>query len=327
MKTIRLGVLMDPITSINIKKDTTFAMLFAAQRRGWEVFYLEQSDLFLREGRAYGALRALEVRDDPSNWFTLGEARDMPLAELDVLLMRKDPPVDLEFIYTTLLLDLAERDGVLVVNRPASLRDCNEKLFTSWFPQCTVETLVTREMARLRGFVDELGDVILKPLHGMGGESIFRARRNDPNLSVILETMTARGARTVMAQRFLPEYVEGDKRILMIEGKAVPYALLRIPAEGESRANLAAGGQGVGVELNERDRWICAQVAPELVRRGLMFVGLDVIGGQLTEINVTSPTCVRELDAQYGIDIAAQLMTAIEARLSRPAGTPHSSEG
>ncbi|WP_455384274.1 glutathione synthase [Acidihalobacter prosperus] len=316
MSTHRVAVLMDPISGINIKKDSTFAMLLAAQRRGWSLHYFEQDDLYLRDGRIHASTCPLTVRDDPAGWFELGAAEDAPLAQMDVVLMRKDPPFDLEFMYTTHLLELAEREGVLVVNRPASLRDANEKLFTAWFPQCTVPTLVSRDMQRLRDFASQLGDVILKPLNGMGGESIFRVRAGDPNTSVILETITARGTRTVMAQRFIPEYVEGDRRILLIEGEPVPYALLRVPAAGESRANLAAGGRGEGVELSERDRWIAAEVGPELVRRGLIFVGLDVIGGQLTEINVTSPTCIRELDAQYGIDIGGQLMEAIEARLA-----------
>ncbi|MEJ2479064.1 MAG: glutathione synthase [Acidihalobacter sp.] len=316
MSTHRVAVLMDPISGINIKKDSTFAMLLAAQRRGWSLHYFEQGDLYLRDGRIHASTCALTVQEDPAGWFELGAAQDAPLAEMDVVLMRKDPPFDLEFMYTTHLLELAEREGVLVVNRPASLRDANEKLFTAWFPQCTVPTLVSRDMQRLRDFAAQLGDVVLKPLNGMGGESIFRVRAGDPNTNVILETITARGTRTVMAQRFIPEYVEGDRRILMIEGEPVPYALLRVPAAGESRANLAAGARGEGVELSERDRWIAAEVGPELVRRGLIFVGLDVIGGQLTEINVTSPTCIRELDAQYGIDIGGQLMDAIEARLA-----------
>lgn len=315
MTTRQLAVLMDPISGINIKKDSTFAMLLAAQRRGWSLHYFEQDDLYLNDGRAYARTRLLTVTDDPSGWFELGATEEAPLAQMDAVLMRKDPPFDLEFMYTTHLLELAEREGVLVVNRPASLRDANEKLFTAWFPQCTVPALVSRDMQRLREFAARLGDVIIKPLNGMGGESIFRVKAGDPNTNVIIETITAHGTRSVMAQRFIPEYIEGDRRILLIEGEPVPYALLRVPAVGESRANLAAGGRGEGIELSKRDRWIAAEVGPELVRRGLIFVGLDVIGGQLTEINVTSPTCIRELDAQYGIDIGDQLMQAIEARL------------
>ncbi|HMW28856.1 MAG TPA: glutathione synthase [Plasticicumulans sp.] len=309
----RLGVVMDPIATITIKKDTTFAILLAAQARGWSIRYFEQSDLYLRDGRACGRARALTVRDDRQDWYTLGEPQDEPLAGLDVLLMRKDPPFDLEYIYTTYLLERAEAEGVRVVNRPQSLRDANEKLFTAWFPQCCPPTLATRDMARLRGFVAEHGDAILKPLDGMGGAGIFRVRAGDANLNVIVETLTERGRRTALAQRFIPEISAGDKRILMIDGEPVPYALARIPAEGETRGNLAAGGRGVGQPLSERDRWICAQVGPELRRRGLVFVGLDVIGDWLTEINVTSPTCARELDAQFGLDIGADLMRALEA--------------
>ncbi len=309
----RLGVVMDPIATITIKKDTTFAILLAAQARGWSIRYFEQSDLYLRDGRACGRARALTVRDDRQDWYSLGEPQDEPLAGLDVLLMRKDPPFDLEYIYTTYLLERAEAEGVRVVNRPQSLRDANEKLFTAWFPQCCPPTLATRDMARLRGFVAEHGDAILKPLDGMGGAGIFRVRAGDANLNFIVETLTERGRRTALAQRFIPEISAGDKRILMIDGEPVPYALARIPAEGETRGNLAAGGRGVGQPLSERDRWICAQVGPELRRRGLVFVGLDVIGDWLTEINVTSPTCARELDAQFGLDIGADLMRALEA--------------
>jgi len=310
-----IGVVMDPIAHINIKKDSTFAMLLAARRRGWPVFYMEQQDLWLAEGRVHARMRALEVRDQAVDWFTLGEAMERPLAELDAVLMRKDPPFDMEYLYSTYLLELAEREGCLVVNRPRSLRDANEKLFTAWFPQCCPETVVSRDMARLRRFLGEQQDIVVKPLDGMGGASVFRIRQGDPNTGVILETITQHGKRTVMAQRFLPEYVEGDKRILLVDGEPVPYALARIPASGEARANLAAGGRGEGVPLTERDRWICQQVAPALRERGLLFVGLDVIGDYLTEINVTSPTCIRELDAQYGLDIGGQLMDAIARHL------------
>ena len=223
--------------------------------------------------------------------------------------------MDMEYLYTTYFLEDAERQGTLIVNRPASLRDCNEKLFTGWFPQCCAPSLVSRDAARLRAFIKEYGDVVLKPLDAMGGASVFRVRHNDPNISVILETLTAMGRRTAMAQEFIPEIASGDKRILMVDGEPVPYALARIPAQGETRGNLAAGGRGEGVELSERDYWICEQVGPELRQRGLMFVGLDVIGDYLTEINVTSPTCIRELDALYDLDIAGQLMDCIENKL------------
>ena len=311
-----LGVVMDPIGDIHYKKDSTLAMLLAAQARGWHLHYFEPADLFLRDGVAYGRSRPLRVFADPEGWFELGDATDIPLGELDVILMRKDPPFDMEYIYATYLLELAETAGALVVNRTQSLRDANEKLFAAWFPQCMPPTLVTRDMERMRAFVAEQGEVVLKPLGGMGGASIFVTRQGDPNTSVIIETLTDHGQRYTMAQRYLPEIAQGDKRILLIDGEPVPYALARIPAEGELRGNLAAGGSGVGVPLSERDRWICAQVAPRLREMGLLFVGLDVIGDYLTEINVTSPTCIRELDAQFGLDIAGQLMDAIAVKLA-----------
>ena len=313
--TIRLAVVMDPIGSIRIAKDSTFAMLLAAQARGWELHYLEQPDLYLAQNRAHGRLRPLQVRDDPAGWYTLGDPANRPLAEMDVILMRKDPPFDMDYIYSTYLLELAEAEGVLVVNRPQSLRDANEKLYTAWFPQCTPPTTVSARQDILRAFLAEHGDIILKPLDSMGGASIFRVREGDPNLGVILETLTDHGRRLTMAQRYLPEIRDGDKRILLVDGEPVPYALARIPAPGETRGNLAAGGRGEGVALSERDRWICEQVAPTLREKGLLFVGLDVIGDWLTEINVTSPTCIRELEALYDLDIAGQLMDVIAARL------------
>lgn len=315
--TIKLGVVMDPIATITIKKDTTFAMLLAAQARGWELHYFEQADLYARGDQAFGRSRLLAVRDDKSGWFAFHGERELPLAELDVLLMRKDPPFDMEYIYTTYLLELAEAAGSLVVNKPRSLRDANEKVFALRFPHCCPPTLVSREPARLKTFLGEHDDIVVKPLDGMGGASVFRLRRDDPNLNVILETLTAHGRRLSMAQRYIPEVTAGDKRILLIDGEPVPYALARIPQAGETRANLAAGGRGEGVPLSGRDRWICAQVAPTLRGMGLLFVGLDVIGDYLTEINVTSPTCARELDAQFGLDIGGELMAAIEQRLRR----------
>ncbi len=315
--TIRLGVVMDPIGSIKIHKDSTFAMLLEAQARGWAVRYMEQGDLFLRDGQAFAHHRALKLIEDEHRWHELGDAVTEPLAALDVVLMRKDPPFDMEYVYTTYLLERAEDAGVLVVNKPRSLRDANEKLFTAWFPQCTPPTLVTRSAAQIRGFLAKHGDIILKPLGGMGGESVFRLRRGDPNTNVTIETLTADESRFAMAQRFLPEIAQGDKRILLIDGEPVPYALARIPAEGETRGNLAAGGTGVGAPLGERDRWICAQVGPVLREKGLLFAGLDVIGDYLTEINVTSPTCIRELDRLYGLHISAKIMDVIATRLSR----------
>ncbi len=313
---IKLGVVMDPIGSIKAYKDSTLAMLLAAQARGWPIRYMEQGDLYLRDGKAFARSRALRVFDDAKHWFEWGEETTGALAELDVILMRKDPPFDMEYIYSTYLLERAEEEGVLVVNKPHSLRDCNEKLFTAWFPQCTPPTLVTRAAGRIREFLAEHGDIVLKPLGGMGGESVFRLRRGEPNVNVTIETLTAHESRYAMAQRFLPEIAQGDKRILLVDGEPIPYALARVPAEGESRGNLAAGGTGTGVPLSERDRWICAQVGPTLRDKGLLFVGLDVIGDYLTEINVTSPTCIRELDRQYGLHIADKLMDAIANRLA-----------
>jgi glutathione synthase len=315
--TITLGVVMDPIGDIKFHKDSTLAMLQAAQHRGWELRYMEMSDLYSRDGMAMARMSPLQVFDDEQQWFQLGAAEETPLHQLDVILMRKDPPFDMEYIYATYLLELAENRGTLVVNRPASLRDANEKVFTTHFPQCTTPTLISRRQEQLRAFVSEHQEVILKPLEGMGGASIFKVTASDPNTSVILETLTDYGSRYTMAQRFIPEISEGDKRILLIDGQPVPFALARVPARGELRGNLAAGGTGVGVELSKRDHWICEQVAPKLREMGLIFVGLDVIGDYLTEINVTSPTCIRELDKLYGLDIAGQLMDAIAARLNR----------
>jgi glutathione synthase len=303
---------MDPIALINIKKDTSFAMLLEAQSRGWTLWYMEMNDLYLRDGRAHARARRMSVRRDETRWFEFQEERDAPLDALDAVLMRKDPPFDQEYIYATYLLECAESWGLCVVNKPRSLRDANEKLFTAWFSQCCAPTLVAREARRLREFLREQGEIVLKPLDGMGGASIFRVRENDPNLSVILETMTQHNRRFVMAQRYLPEIVDGDKRILVVNGEAVPYALARIPAHGESRGNLAAGGRAEGRELTERDRWIVSQVGPTLREKGLDFVGLDVIGDYLTEINVTSPTCVQELDKFFGLNISALLLDHVE---------------
>ena len=313
---IRLGVIMDPIGSINFKKDSTLAMLLAAQKKGWTLLYMEQADIYLSKGEAHSLMQPLQVRADANNWYTTGETTPTPLTDLDVILMRKDPPFDMDYIYTTYLLELAENTGVCVVNKPQSLRDANEKLYTAWFPQCTPPTLVTSQADLIRAFLAEHGDIILKPLDTMGGASIFRVQQNDLNTGVIIETLTRLGQRQIMAQRFIPEIRDGDKRILLIDGEPVPYALARIPAKGETRANLAVGGRGVGVALSERDYWICEQVAPTLKDKGLLFVGLDVIGDYLTEINVTSPTCIRELDEQYNLDIGSQLMASIESKLN-----------
>ena len=311
----RLAVVMDPIASISFKKDTTLAMLLAAQQMGWELWYMEQKDLYLSQGKAYGSMRKIDVRYDPKDWFTLGDTVRTPLSEMQVVLMRKDPPVDSEFIYSTYILERAEQEGTLIVNKPQSLRDCNEKVFATRFPQCTPPVLVTRLASLLREFHAEHGDVIFKPLDGMGGSRIFRLRQDDHNVSVIIESLTHHGHQQIMAQKFIPEIAQGDKRILMIDGQHIGYALARIPMANETRGNLAAGGTGKGVELNERDKWICEQVGPTLKAKGLIFVGLDVIGDYLTEINVTSPTCVRELNTIFDLDIAGDLMRCIAGKL------------
>ncbi len=312
---LKIGVVMDPIEHINPHKDSTLAMLLAARRRGWETWVIEPDGLSFRDGRVMARCSRVEVRDDPDDWFTREAPVERPLTDLPIVLMRKDPPFDMEYIYATYLLELAETAGTLVVNKPASLRDANEKAFTLQFPQCTPATLVSRRAEDYRAFLQQHKTIIVKPLDGMGGASIFRISEGDPNTNVILETLLEGGTRTAMAQQFLPEYIEGDKRILLIDGKPVDYALARLPAAGEGRANLAAGGSYKGVELTERDRWICQQVGPELKKRGLIFTGIDVIGDYLTEINVTSPTCIRELDRLYGLDIAADLMDCLAQKI------------
>jgi glutathione synthase len=318
--TLSVAVLMDPIGAIKIAKDSTFAMLLEAQRRGHTLHYFEQGDLALRDGAPWARIAPLSVREDPQGWYTLGAAQWRDLRELDVVLMRKDPPVDAQFIYDSMVLEAAQRGGVAVINDPRALRDCNEKLFALEFPQCIAPTLVARDASELRRFTKEHGEVVLKPLDGMGGRGIFRVRAGDSNLNSMLETLIGGGAhgegrQLTIAQKYLPEISAGDKRILVVDGEPVPYALARIPQGDEFRGNLAAGGRGEGVPLSDRDRWIVDQVAPELRRRGLLFVGLDVIGDSLTEINVTSPTCVRELDAQFGLNIAGQLFDVIEQRV------------
>ncbi|WP_237059139.1 glutathione synthase [Microbulbifer sediminum] len=312
-----LGVVMDPIAKIQFKKDTTLALLLAAQRSGFRLCYFEQGDLYLEDGRPMGRGRPLEVFDNPENWFTLGDVEDMPLGELDTLLMRLDPPFDNEYLYSTYILEGAAREGCLVVNRPQSLRDCNEKIFATTFPQCCPPLIVSRNIQRLRDFHATHRDVIFKPLDGMGGAGIFHVKPDGSNLGAILETLTDDGRRQIMGQRYIPEIKNGDKRILVVNGEAVPYCLARIPEAGETRGNLAAGGRGEARPLTDRDRWIVEQVAPALKERGLLFVGLDVIGDYLTEINVTSPTCVREIDAAYGTDIGGLLMDAITDQLKK----------
>lgn len=312
---IKLGIVMDPISSINIKKDTSFAMLLAAQSRGYELYYMQMGDLYLEDGDAFGLIKPLTVKDDANQWYELGESKDAPLSELDVVLMRKDPPFDTEYIYATYILEQAEQDGVLIVNKPQSLRDANEKLYTAWFPQCTPPTLVTRSMSKIRQFYDKYQDVILKPLDGMGGASIFRVKQGDPNFGVIYETLTNHGQQYAMVQQFIPDITNGDKRILMIDGEPIEYCLARIPAKGETRGNLAAGGKGVAQPISDTDRWIAEQVGPTLKEKGLIFVGLDVIGDKLTEINVTSPTCIKEIESAYDVDITGKLFDSIESKI------------
>jgi len=313
---ISLGIVMDPIGAIKVQKDTSLALLLAAQARGWSLYYMEQRDLFLDGGIAKARVRTLNASDDQSNWYELADEQVMALGDLDTILMRKDPPFDSEYVYSTYILETAQNQGALVVNNPQSLRDCNEKIFATRFPQCCPPLMVSRDAGLLRGFHAQHGDVIFKPLDGMGGDGIFRCRADDPNLGVILETLTHHGQQQIMAQRYIPEINQGDKRILVVDGEAVPYCLARIPAEGETRGNLAAGGTGVAQPLSERDRWIVSQVAPTLKEKGLLFVGLDVIGDYLTEINVTSPTCAREIDQAYDTAIGNRLMEAIEKRLT-----------
>lgn len=315
--TVKLAIVMDPIEGISYKKDSSLAMLWAAADRGWSLHYLTLSDLSLQNGQSYGRAQPLTVRRDPDDFYQLGEPENRPLSDFDVILMRKDPPFDNEYIYATYLLERAEAAGTLVVNRPQSLRDCNEKLFATEFPEIAPEHLVSRDAALLKAFHQEHGDVIFKPLDGMGGSAIFRLKPDDPNVSVIIETLTERGQQQIMAQKYLPEIKEGDKRILIVNGQPVDYALARLPAKGETRGNLAAGGTGRAQPLSDRDREIAERIAPELVKRGLWFVGLDVIGDYLTEINVTSPTCIREIDAAYGTDIGGQLMDAIAEILEK----------
>ncbi len=310
-KPLVMGVVMDPIADITFKKDTTLALLLAAQQHGFALQYMEMPDLFLEQGKARASCRALNVFDDPNRWFSLGEKEEWDMGAMDVILMRKDPPFDNQYIYATYILEAAERDGSLVVNKPQSLRDCNEKIFATHFPQCTPPVLVSRDSNKLKQFHNQHHDVIFKPLDGMGGSGIFRCGPNDPNVSVIIEMLSEYGGSYIMAQKFIPEISNGDKRVLVVNGKAIPYALARIPAQGETRGNLAAGGSGVAQALSDRDHWIVEQVAPTLVEKGLVFVGLDIIGDYLTEINVTSPTCVREIDDAFDTRIGSVLMQEI----------------
>lgn len=312
----KLGIVMDPIESIKPWKDSSFAMMLEAQDRGWEIFYMRINDIYLDGDVSRARYQTVKLTDDDEHWYDVMDSGHCRLDSLDAILMRKDPPFDLEYIYCTYLLEQAEEAGVLVVNKPASLRDCNEKLFTRYFPQCCVETRVSRDAELLVEFINQHQDCIVKPLDGMGGQSIFRVKSGDSNTNVILETVTRLGTSQTMVQRFIPEITEGDKRILLIDGEPVAYALARLPAAGENRGNIAAGASTRGQPLSERDRWLCGQIGPELRKRGLLFVGIDVIGDYVTEINVTSPTCIRELDQEFNLNISADLFNCIESHLA-----------
>jgi len=316
-KPIKLGIVMDPISQVNVKKDSSMAMMFEAQKRGYEIYYMEMKDLYLDQGQCRATSQRVKVFDDAEHWYELDEAKDIAVSELDAVLMRKDPPFDTEFIYATYMLERAEVEGTLIVNKPQSLRDCNEKLFTAWFADLTPRTLVTRNNEKIREFHQKEKDIIIKPLDGMGGSSIFRIKENDANVGVILETLTAHGSQYAMVQEYMPEIKDGDKRILIVNGEPMPYCLARIPAQGETRGNLAAGGRGEARPLSPSDQLIAETIAPELKKRGLYFVGLDVIGDKVTEINVTSPTCIREIEAAYPINISGKLMDAIEENITR----------
>lgn len=311
---IKFAVVMDPLEQLNPNKDSSLAMLEEAQNRGWQTYYINPHSLAFEE-TAIAQCEPIKLQLNQEDWYQLAEPEQRPLSDLDIIIMRVDPPFNMAYIYMTYLLELAEQAGVLVVNRPQSLRDANEKLFTLQFPQCCAPTLVASNMAQLKSFQKKHEDIIVKPLDGMGGASIFRIQQDDPNISVIFETMTQHGTLPIIAQRFIPEISQGDKRILLVDGEPIPYALARIPAKGETRGNLAAGGSGVGVELTERDQWICEQIGPKLCKMGLSFVGVDVIGDYVTEINVTSPTCIRELDKLYELNISKTLLDALEKKL------------
>jgi glutathione synthase len=300
-----LAVVMDPIESIHPEKDSSLALMLEARHRGYRLYIISQQDLFVENGEVFAAMKEVTVKDDPVSYFAVQSEISAPLSHCEIILMRKDPPVDMEYIYTTLLLELAEKQGVRVINKPQSLRDVNEKLFISWFPQCCVPTLVTSSMEQLKKFLAVHKDIILKPLNGMGGSSIFRVRENDANTNVIMETLTQNNQIRAMAQRYISEVKQGDKRIIMVHGEPIPYTISRMAAQGETRSNLAAGGSAVKSDFTDRDQWICAQVGPVLKAKGLSLAGLDIIGEYLTEINVTSPTCLRHIDKAHGINTSA----------------------
>ena len=320
MSDIHLGIVMDPIEGITPAKDSSLAMLLAAQERGWKISYFELGDLRIDNGEARGRGRPIEVKDDNNQWFVFGEVADMPLGELDAILMRKDPPFDMEYIYCTYILERAEAAGALIVNRPQSLRDMNEKAFTAWFPQCCPETLITRSMSDMRKFLEKHGRAVVKPLHGMGGQSIFVVNQGDLNANVIFETLTEYESRYAICQGYIPEIIDGDKRIILIGGEPAAKVVARVPSADDNRGNLVAGAKAEIRPLTDRDQWICDQVGPVLRKRGIIFAGIDVIGDYLTEVNVTSPTGIRELQNYGGIDLAEMLMSHLDALLSQRRG-------
>ncbi len=313
---MKLGVIMDPIGSIDFKKDSTLAILLEAQSRNHEIYYMEPSSLFLKEDGAFALTQPIVVKDDSKCWYELSEIKETRLEELDVVLMRQDPPFNTNYIYNTYILDQAERQGVLIVNKPSSLRSCNEKVFATHFPQCCAPFLVTSKENLIKQFLEIHQDIILKPLDGMGGSSIFRIKKNDSNLNVIIETVTNYFTTKIMIQKYIPEIKEGDKRILLVEGQPMPAAIARIPAEGELRGNLAAGASAVARTLTDRDLWICEQLKTEIERLGLVLVGLDIIGDFLTEINITSPTCFKEYKSLCDIDVASSLLDCLDKKIN-----------
>ena len=316
MKQIILAVLMDDISSIKPIKDSSFAMMLEAQKRGWEIFTFDTPDMFYEHGIVVANARKTLVRDSEQDWYECEDIKALPLNNIDIVFMRKDPPFDMDYIYATYLLEQAENSGTLVVNKPSSLRDANEKLFALNFPECIPETLVSSNIKKLSEFISKIKTAVVKPLDGMGGTDIFKLTKGDKNIEEVLLKITNQGSRFIMAQEFLPEIKNGDKRILLINGKPVDYALARIPAAGSFKGNLAAGAKGVGQPLSARDRHLCSQIAPMLIEKELMFVGLDVIGDYITEINVTSPTCIRELDSQFDLNISSMLLDEIEDKLA-----------
>jgi glutathione synthase len=315
-KKIKLGIVMDPIETIDPKKDSSLAMLLEAKKRNYEIYYMQQQDLKLIEGKALADAHIIDVFDNNKEWFKASKELELNLKELNVILMRKDPPFDMEFIYTTYILDKAEQQGVLVVNKPSALRDMNEKVYTSWFPECTPPTLITRSMKGIKSFLKKYKKLVIKPLDGMGGKSIFVLNESDKNTNVILETLTDHGTRYAMSQLYIPEITKGDKRILLIDGKPIPHALARIPPEDDNRGNLVMGAKGEGRDLTERDEMICESIGETLRNKGVLFCGIDVIGDYLTEINSTSPTGIKELDRIFDINIAGVFFDAVEKKLN-----------